>query len=217
MSSFFECFSTPLSNINTKQHFIGKHGISSPTALTQPWALSENDAEMAVIDSLDGVSSYKARYLPYFEDGKAFTNAKIVRLERQIKTAETRRRELQLAGLEKALTYTTKTCPCCQQKIYTERFAKTLASLKNMPVNHGISFKVCDKSRSGGDNPFPYSKRDHASMQKLTAQANVWYENIAEEQRRLATLAYNKGKASVNAMVGVYLHESLYAEYDDEH
>lgn len=215
MSSFLEYFTTDPQKVNQHYSFVGTH-TKTPIKPTNEIFLDEGTAINA-LETHMGSNRMIAFTANFYEDGNKITSPKIEALKAKKLALQTTHREVEIAGLEKATGFTQKTCPCCQRKIYMDRFESIIKSLKSMHVSHGLSYRLCDRSRSHGENHFPFTKADFKKMNSLKEKINNIAEQITQEQLKLAAKKAKKGELKVQALVAAYLHESLYEEYREDY
>ena len=214
MSSFLETFTTEPDKTHLANSFV-QRDTRAPIKVTNDIALSEQHALYALEDA--NMETMKAYTINFFVGGDSLTNKKIDDLVSQRLELQTQSRAFEIAGLEKAVTFKQKTCPCCNKKVYMDRFNRIIDSLKKMHVAHGLSYQICDHSRRNDENPFPYTQGEHKKLLSFAKKIEKLSEKIEHERMSYAKKLHKQKKIEVKALVAAYLHESLYHNYCEDY
>ncbi len=212
MSFFDEGFVCELTETGKKQSFAGTH-TSMPVKYTSAIQFDENQAYELLSAH---VKKHEALWVPFYvTNGIEISNSKIKAIQAKIDTAVKRRAAYAIKHLTQALTYTTRTCPHCDRKVYMKHYESTLRWWQNnQTAEYGVvmSCKEC-----GSRDALPFTKPQRTKLESYSAQiATLRTERLDAKLAQCAKLHKQK-KLAVKALVLGLLHESLEDEYRDDY
>lgn len=212
MSFFEESFTCDIKNVRKKHSFSGAH-TSLPSKKSNDILIDQNAAYELVSSK---VGKYEAGWVAFYDvDTSTITNSKIKAAEAKMQTAISRRHNYTVVNLEKAVTFTTRTCTCCGKKIYMDDYRRPLNALKREKPLYYISQLSCTSCRSTKSVPFTAPQR--IKYDNYQAIVSEMFDAVNKAKYEHIVKLANKGKIKTKALVLGVLHESLKNEYNDEY